>query len=99
MIKLTLKDGSIREIEADIRKKKEEDERIKKEQNERKKPPEKEEEKDELQEEAILIQRLLRGRKEQILMQVGKRNRFELIKELKRADEWKKAEGGEEELW
>ena len=30
--------------------------------------------------------------------QIGKRNRFELIKELKRADEWKKAGSGEEDI-
>lgn len=49
-----------------------------------------------INEQCILLQRLLRGRKEQIMMQKGKRDRFELIKELKRADEWKKAEGTDE---
>ncbi|MCQ2817984.1 MAG: hypothetical protein MJ252_12030 [archaeon] len=84
--------------EADILKKKEEDERMRKEAKERVKPPEKPPEKNPILEECLLLQRLLRGRKEQILMQIGKRNRFELIKELKRADEWKKAGSGEEDI-
>ena len=78
-----------------LRKKKmEEEERIRAEKN---KPPEPIPEKNLILEDCLLFQRLLRGRKEQLLMQEGKKNRFELIKELKRADEWKNAGGTEEE--
>ena len=49
------------------------------------------------QEEIILFQRLLRGRKEQILMLEGKRNRSELIKELRAADNLKNIGVSEEE--
>lgn len=48
-------------------------------------------------EEIILFQRLLRGRREQTLMHEGKRNRAELIKELRAADYWKSAGVTEEE--
>jgi hypothetical protein len=45
----------------------------------------------------ILLQKLLRGRKEQIQMHEGKNNRAELIKELRAADNWKKEGGSEDE--
>jgi hypothetical protein len=48
-------------------------------------------------EEIILFQRLLRGRKEQILMLQGKHNRAELIKELRAADLWKSVTVSDEE--
>ena len=48
-------------------------------------------------EEIILIQRLLKGRKEQNLMYQGKFKRTELIKELRAADYWKLAGATEEE--
>jgi hypothetical protein len=64
---------------------------------ERNKPPEPIPEKNLILEDVLLFQRLLRGRKEQLLMQEGKKNRFELIRELKRADEWKAAGATEEE--
>ena len=64
---------------------------------ERNKPPEPIPEKNLILEDVLLFQRLLRGRKEQLLMQEGKKNRFELIRELKRADEWKAAGASEEE--
>ncbi len=48
-------------------------------------------------EEIILFQRLLRGRKEQILMYEGKRNRSELIKELRAADNLKNIGVSDEE--
>ena len=57
-----------------------EEERAKIEKN---KPPEPIPEKNLILEDCLLFQRLLRGRKEQLLMQEGKKNRFELIKELK----------------
>ena len=78
-----------------IRKKKlEEEERLRIERN---KPPEPIPEKNLILEDVLLFQRLLRGRKEQLLMQEGKKNRFELIRELKRADEWKNAGATDEE--
>lgn len=48
-------------------------------------------------EEIILLQRLLKGRKEQNLMYQGKFKRAELIKELRAADYWKSAGASEEE--
>ena len=48
-------------------------------------------------EEIMLIQRLLKGRKEQNLMYEGKFKRAELIKELRAADLWKSAGVTEEE--
>ena len=41
-------------------------------------------------EDIVLLQRLLRGRREQIVMHEGKNKRAELIKELRGAVEWKK---------
>ena len=76
------------------RKKLEEEERLRIERN---KPPEPIPEKNLILEDVLLFQRLLRGRKEQLLMQEGKKNRFELIRELKRADEWKNAGATDEE--
>ena len=64
----------------------EEAEKIKKEKN---KPPEPIPEKNLILEDVLLFQRLLRGRKEQLLMQEGRKNRAELIRELKKADQWK----------
>ena len=64
---------------------------------EKNKPVEPIPEKNLILEDVLLFQRLLRGRKEQLLMQEGKNNRFELIKELKRADEWKNAGCTDEE--
>lgn len=48
-------------------------------------------------EDVLLFQRLLRGRKEQIEMQEGRKKRAELIKELKQADEWKSSVATAEE--
>ena len=48
-------------------------------------------------EDVLLFQRLLRGRKEQIEMQEGRKKRAELIKELKQADEWKSSAATAEE--
>jgi hypothetical protein len=48
-------------------------------------------------EEIILLQRLLKGRKEQNSMYQGKFKRTELIKELRAADYWKSAGASEEE--
>ncbi len=48
-------------------------------------------------EEIILFQRLLRGRRDQILMLEGKRNRAELIKELRAADNLKNIGVSDEE--
>lgn len=91
--------NSIEDAFTSIRKQEEkqlEDKRIqeKKEEDERKarekiKPPEKIIEVIPILEEIILFQRLLRGRKEQMLMHEGKRNRSELIKELRAADNLK----------
>ena len=64
---------------------------------ERNKVPEPIPEKNLILEDVLLFQRLLRGRKEQILMQEGRKNRAELIKELKQADEWKSSVATEEE--
>ena len=64
---------------------------------ERNKVPEPIPEKNLILEDVLLFQRLLRGRKEQILMQEGRKNRSELIKELKQADEWKNTVATEEE--
>ena len=86
--KKIIEDERLRKLKA------EEEERAKIEKN---KPPEPIPEKNLILEDCLLFQRLLRGRKEQLLMQEGKKNRFELIKELKRADEWKNAGGSEEE--
>ena len=86
--KKIIEDEQLRKLKA------EEEERAKIEKN---KPPEPIPEKNLILEDCLLFQRLLRGRKEQLLMQEGKKNRFELIKELKRADEWKNAGGSEEE--
>lgn len=72
----------------------EEEERARIEKN---KPPEVVPEKNLILEDCLLFQRLLRGRKEQLLMQEGRKNRAELIKELKQADEWKRAGATEQE--
>ena len=55
------------------------------------------EEKNMILEDVLLFQRLLRGRKEQIEMQEGRKKRAELIKELKQADEWKSSAATAEE--
>lgn len=61
------------------------------------KPPEKVEEKIAVLEEIMLIQRLLRGRKEQNKMYEGKIKRAELIKELRSVEYWKSAGANEKE--
>ncbi len=69
-----------------LQEKREEDER---KAREKIKPTEKVIEEIPILEDIKLFQRLLRGRKEQILMHEGKRNRTELIKELRAADNLK----------
>ena len=81
--------------EEDLKKKKfEEENRIKSDQNKKVEEPV---EKNLILEDVLLFQRLLRGRKEQIEMQEGRKKRAELIKELKQADEWKSSAATEEE--
>ena len=55
------------------------------------KQPEPIPEKNLILEDVLLFQRMLRGRKEHLLMQEGKKNRLNIIRELKRLDEWKKS--------
>jgi hypothetical protein len=74
--------------------KKREEENLAKQKN---KPEEKTNNQFPIPEEIILFQRLLRGRKEQILMFEGKRNRSELIKELRAADNLKSTGISDEE--
>ena len=81
--------------EEDLKKKKDEEEnRIKSDQNKKVEEPV---EKNLILEDVLLFQRLLRGRKEQIEMQEGRKKRSELIKELKQADEWKSSVATAEE--
>jgi hypothetical protein len=80
--------------EKKLKEKREEDERRAREKI---KPPEKIIEVIPILEDIILFQRLLRGRKEQILMHEGKRNRTELIKELRAADNLKSLGVNDEE--
>ena len=81
--------------EEDLRKKKDEEEnRNKSDQNKKVEEPV---EKNLILEDVLLFQRLLRGRKEQIEMQEGRKKRAELIKELKQADEWKSSAATAEE--
>ena len=81
--------------EEEIKKKKyEEESRNKIEQNKKVEEPV---EKNLILEDVLLFQRLLRGRKEQIEMQEGRKKRAELIKELKQADEWKSSAATAEE--
>jgi hypothetical protein len=61
------------------------------------KPPEKVDDKIAVLEEIMLIQRLLRGRKEQNKMYEGKIKRAELIKELRSVEYWKSAGATEKE--
>ena len=81
--------------EEDYKKRKdEEDNRNKNDLNKKvEEPPEK----NMILEDVLLFQRLLRGRKEQIEMQEGRKKRAELIKELKQADEWKSSAATAEE--
>ena len=81
--------------EEDLKKKKyEEDNRNKNDLNKKVEEPQ---EKNMILEDVLLFQRLLRGRKEQIEMQEGRKKRSELIKELKQADEWKSSAATAEE--
>ena len=89
------KQESKKKEEEDLKKKKyEEENRIKSDQNKKVEEPV---EKNLILEDVLLFQRLLRGRKEQIEMQEGRKKRAELIKELKQADEWKSSAATEEE--
>ena len=81
--------------EEDLKKKKyEEDNRNKNDLNKKVEEPQ---EKNMILEDVLLFQRLLRGRKEQIEMQEGRKTRSELIKALKQADEWKSSAATAEE--
>ena len=81
--------------EEDLKKKKDEEENRNK--NDQNKKVEEPAEKNLILEDVLLFQRLLRGRKEQIEMQEGRKKRAELIKELKQADEWKSSVATAEE--
>ena len=83
-----------REEELLKKKKDEEENRNKSDQNKKVEEPV---EKNLILEDVLLFQRLLRGRKEQIEMQEGRKKRAELIKELKQADEWKSSVATAEE--
>lgn len=76
------------------KKRDEEENRNKSDQNKKVEEPV---EKNLILEDVLLFQRLLRGRKEQIEMQEGRKKRAELIKELKQADEWKSSVATAEE--
>ena len=76
------------------KKRAEEENRNKSDQNKKVEEPV---EKNLILEDVLLFQRLLRGRKEQIEMQEGRKKRAELIKELKQADEWKSSVATAEE--
>ena len=81
--------------EENLKKKRaEEENRNKSDQNKKVEEPV---EKNLILEDVLLFQRLLRGRKEQIEMQEGRKKRAELIKELKQADEWKSSVATAEE--
>ena len=80
------------------RRKREERERLEElKKNSQVKPPDKPEEKIPILEDIMLIQKLLRGRKEQNKMYEGKIKRAELIKELRSVEYWKSAGHSEKE--